>query len=182
MRRSILTTGAPGVLGTALALLLLPGSARACSCAPAPTVAEELEQSDAVFTGEVTKLEVLPSWWELADEAPPAELLEAGPGDRPMRTLRATFAVGRVWKGSSDPTEVIHSSVECCVCGRSFDIGARYLVYAVRGKDGRLTTNACMRGGPVDDRGEDVAQLGAPSADFDSPRRERLKRRALGKE
>jgi len=165
-------------------MLLAPERGFACSCSPTPTVAEELERADAVFSGEVTKLEVLPSWWQLADEEPPPELLEPAPGpaDRPIRTLRVTFAVVKVWKGPSDPTIVIHSSVECCLCGRSFDAGRAYLVYAFREKDGRFSTNACVRGGPQDQKPDDLAQLGAPSTDYDSPRREKLKRRALGED
>ena len=177
MRRPI----APVLLGIALGLLA-PGRALPCSCLPTPTVAEELEHADAVFSGEITKLEVLPTWWDLADEPPPPELVEKGAGEKPQRTVRATFAVGKVWKGASEATAVVHTTIDCCTCGRSFGIGRAYLVYAYRDKEGRLSTNACMRGGPLDQKPEDLSELGAPSTDYDSPRREKLKRRALGKE
>jgi hypothetical protein len=170
------------VFGLAFALLL-PDRGFACSCAPTPTVAEELEQADAVFSGEVTKLEVLPSWWEVADETPAPELLYADPGQKPTRLLRATIAVSRVWKGPAQRSLTVQTFADCCFCGTTWDISRAYLVYAFRSKSsGSLFTSVCARGGLIDASAEDLAQLGPPATDYDSPRREKLKRRALGKE
>jgi hypothetical protein len=152
-------------------LVALPREAFACSCGPIPGVAEELEAADAVFSAEAVKLEVLPSWWSTSDTKPEADLLDQDPGEPATRVLRATFAVIRAWKGVDTPTVVIRTAADCCLCGTTFSIGQRYLVYAYRSKrGGQLWANVCSRTRGLDDAADDVKSLGTPVKDFEKAR------------
>ena len=154
-----------------ISLLLLPQPAFSCSCAPIDSVAEELEAADAVFSAQVTKLEVLPSWWAESDAKVDSELLEETPDEKPIRVLKATFAVMKAWKGITEPVVVIRTFADCCFCGTTFAIGQRYLVYAFRGQpDQELWTSVCSRTETLDKAVQDLEELGAPTLDCEKHR------------
>ena len=153
------------------ALLLLPGSASPCSCAPKQGVSDELKLADAVFSAEVTKLEVLPSWWAEMGTQTNSELLEADPGETPIRVLKVTFTVMKAWKGVSEPVVVVRTIADCCICGSTFAIGLGYLVYAFRLRgDGTLWTNICSRTTNLDKAVEDLKELGPAAIDHEKRR------------
>jgi hypothetical protein len=63
-----------------------------------------------------------------------------------MGPLNATMlTTERWWKGSRAPTVTVW---ELDVCGRGFELGQRYLVFATA-EGGRLHTNACLLTAPL---------------------------------
>jgi len=152
------------------AVVVFAKVARPCSCIDySPPIAESLRQADVVFSGEVTKLEVLPSWWADTDERADAELLESASGEQPIRVVKVTFAVAKVWKGVSQATVVIRTFFECCVCGSTFAVGQAYIVYGYRSHSGdKLWTNICTRTKELRLAAEDLDGLGPPVVDFEA--------------
>ena len=161
-----------------VAFVFLAAPAFPCSCADTQSVADALKTADVVFTGEVTKLEVLPSWWQDVDGRPDPELLESDPGEDPIRVVKVTFAVGKSWKGVSEPVAVIRTFFECCVCGSAFGVGQAYLVYGYRvpSTGGSLWTNICTRTKELRLASEDLDGLGAPLVDFEARGRKSAKK------
>ncbi len=155
-------------LAAALAVAFLaPAAVFGCSCGPNGSVADERAAADAVFSGEVTKLEVLPSWWRRLSEPADADLIDAG-APVPSRILKATFAVSKVWKGGDERTRTIRTAFDCCLCGMKLDVGGAYLIFAYRGsKDGGLWATTCSRSAPLDAAKEDLEKLGRPAADLE---------------
>jgi len=149
------------------ALVFLSKAARPCSCVDySPPIAESVKRADVVFAGEVTKLEVLPSWWADTGDRD-AGLLESDPGEPPIRVARVTFAVGKVWKGVREATLVVRTFFDCCICGSRFDIGEAYVVYGYRSPSGdQLWTNICTRTKELRLAAEDLDGLGPPIVDF----------------
>ncbi len=128
--------------------------ASACSCVQSPGVTQELERSDAVFSGKVIEI----------DEKP--RLLTSS-------TRSIVFQVAQVWKGDG------HSQVEISTgqgggdCGFEFNMGQEYLVYAVKSNmygTNELITIICDRTAVLSQAQGDVAVLGegqAPSEEVD---------------
>ncbi len=138
---------------TTLVLSVSPTPAYACSCAQIPAPLEFLEESAAVFSGRVLNVEGIP--------------LQNDGIDIPVKV---TFQVSKVWKGPSDGTLVVETSLEGASCGlgRTFRINEEYLVYAF-GEESELRTNLCTRTTEISNAQEDLAELnllGMPSRDF----------------
>ena len=110
-------------------------SAYACECGGRGSPRKELGKSRAVFVGEVV---------EITD----------GEGGDPYLIK---FRVGSYWKGAKDQFVTISSPGG--LCGISFKVGQRWLVYAY-GQD--LWTDACHRTKPLASAGEDLHALGKP--------------------
>ena len=150
-----------GVLG--LSLWALPhAEARACSCLPPAPPSQALAQAAAVFEGRVT------SGAEVA--ADPSLFISL---------RRYEVEVLRVWKGELGDAAAVVTPSSSAACGRRFEIGERYLIYASRGDDGELTDYLCSRTRPSASADEDLAVLGpgtsparvgAPSADREPAR------------
>jgi hypothetical protein len=122
-----------------VALLIGPAvdSTLACSCPPPPAVKVALEQSSAVFSGKVLKVEV--------DEA------------KHQRTV--TIEVVRAWKGMEKKTVVITTGSNDGICGYNFQKDMSYLVYA-NGEVGTLSTNICTRTKGIEQAKADLEELG----------------------
>ncbi len=123
----------------ALVLGLLPAMrterAMACSCAPPDSPLVSLEQSAAVFSGELVSID----------------------GEFPVVL---TFDVARVWKGPVAETLVLTtSSLGAGDCGYPFEAGRAYLVYANGGGD-LLGVWLCNGTLPLEYAQEDLAILG----------------------
>lgn len=125
------------VLLTATTLWLVPRGARACSCRELPPPDLALAEADAVF------------------EARPFGMSTDG-----QRALYA-FEVDRVWKGEVPPRVPISTALQSATCGRSFQIGTQYVIYAHRNADGDLTDNLCSRTRTHSAAAEDLQVLGA---------------------
>jgi hypothetical protein len=108
-----------------------------------PGPAEALQAADAAFLGTVVSEETMP----------------APPGHEPQRTC-FSFAVKRVFKGDVGETIQICTPISSAACGRDYDDGEQYLVYA-HSYEGRLDDNSCSRTRKRSDAEEDLAVLGA---------------------
>jgi hypothetical protein len=126
------------------------GGAYACSCAQAPTLAEESRTSDAVFSGEVLDIE--------------ENELAPGPGP-PLG--RVTFDVREAWKGVSEESIVVYGQGNEVSCGIDFEKDRSYLVYAYRSSDGpgdHLETGFCNATKPLAEAEADLLMLRSTSA------------------
>ncbi|GAA2881193.1 hypothetical protein GCM10010517_44090 [Streptosporangium fragile] len=100
------------------ALAVTPGTACACDCIfPAP--AKQMREAEAVFTG----------------TAVAARRPERDPFG-PIPPVVYTFRVDHVYKGPPSAEFEVATPVEEAGCGRRFDTGSRYLVFAEQGAMG----------------------------------------------
>lgn len=121
----------------AFAFVALVSSVSACSCIAPRPAGEELIDSDAVFQGTVTKVElkgITNKYYEV------------------------TFDVSKRWKDSAQDESVIITSDSSAACGYNFEEGKSYLVYA-RESDGYLTTGLCTRTKLLSEAAEDLESL-----------------------
>lgn len=131
-----------------------PATANACSCIEPPGVTEELERSDAVFSGKVISIE----------EKPP--LLSV-----PSKTV--IFQVARIWKGIEQSQVKITTGQGGGDCGFDFNMGQEYLVYAVKSNSyglNSLSTILCDRTDILSQAQGDFPLLGegqAPTKEVD---------------
>ena len=116
-----------------------------CTCTPPVSATEELEKSDAVFTGKV--LEVI------------TDTINA---ENTIFTFyKIKFEISAVWKGVNSEQVVISTSMQASVCGFLFEQGIEYIVYAFN--DGTsLSTNICTRTKKLSEAQEDLNELGTP--------------------
>ena len=80
---------------------------------------------------------------------------------REQNELRFAFEVTRVWKGEVPPSIEIVTALQSAACGRSYEFGVPYVVYATARDDGTLVDNLCSRSRMVVDAVEDIDTLGA---------------------
>lgn len=123
------------VLG--LSTWVAPRAARACSCVPPPPPAVAMERASAVFVGTVRST------------TKKGELRRA-----------FTLDVERAFKGVDGSEVTIVTPGTSAACGRSFEVGKRYLVYA-DDVEGHLSDNLCSRTALVDDAKHDLEALDA---------------------
>ena len=112
---------------------MLPDCAFACSCASSPPPEGALEESSAVFSGEVIDI-------------------EKGP-----QVSSVTFRVSKVWKGNHQETRTVSTASYGAACGYPFKEGQEYLVYAW-GK--KMEVNLCGRTAPLSEASADLQALG----------------------
>lgn len=128
-------------LGLALAaVILVPGTASACSCEEPPPPTEALEDADAVFLGEVVETRVV--------------------GDEFDGELIARIAVEEIWKGEVTELVDVRTQPESAMCGYHFTAGGRDLIYAQSGDADDYPTGLCTRTAPADTAQEDLAAFG----------------------
>lgn len=138
MRTSLLLLGSLFLL---LAMVLLPGTARACTCVVPPPPEEALADADAVFLGKV------------------AQIASARPDENRLARVRVTFVVRESWKGVGSVYTDVYTARDGASCGFGFRKEETYLVYAYT--DGRtLRTNLCTRTRVLDQAAPDLAALG----------------------
>ncbi len=128
----------------ALANIVNPTYVFACRCRPPGSPADALASATSVFSGRVTAL---------------AGAMDSGRSD----PVQATFAVTRVWKGTSQPIVVVVTPASSASCGFAFVQGQEYVVYASE-IEGRLQTMLCGRTALITMAGEDLGALGAGTA------------------
>jgi hypothetical protein len=121
----------------ALVLAVGPRAARACSCLPPAPPADAAGRATAVFEGRTFGAR------------------------REQNELRFAFEVTRVWKGEVPPSIEIVTALQSAACGRSYEFGVPYVVYASTRDDGTLVDNLCSRSRMVVDAVEDLDTLGA---------------------
>lgn len=101
--------------------------ADACSCMRPPDAPAARDASAAVFEGKVVGREEVE-------------------GDQMPKMVKYTFEVTRRWKGDAAPGEtvVIATADNSAACGREYEDGGTYLVYAST-YEGELQDNLCSR-------------------------------------
>jgi hypothetical protein len=148
VRPTRLLTGLASVALVVLGLVaLFPDCASACLCAPPPRAERALDQSSAVFAGEVVRITK---------------------GEPTPRSNTLSFRVLEVWKGpEQDTLEVTTTRWDGVNCGSAFEEGQKYLVYAHR-KEQSLSNPDCGRTGPLSEASADLELLGNGEALGDS--------------
>lgn len=121
-----------------------PQPVYACSCIIPGTPAEEMEKSDAVFSGEVIKID-----------------------DSSSYGYDVTLQVLETWKGTEGSLIKVHTGIGGGDCGFGFKEGEEYLVYASL-TDGELQVYSCSLTGILDE--SDTDGLGAGTAVAESER------------
>lgn len=89
----------------------IPSVTSACSCAELPSIGEELERSQAVFSGKVVDVRENQSL-------------------KGNRTKSVLFDVTNTWKGVKQSQIIITTGLGGGDCGFDFEVGQDYLVYA----------------------------------------------------
>lgn len=127
--------------------MLNPSTGYACSCAGEPTVEDELERSDAVFTGKVIEIQEKKQLNGLTKKY-------------------VLFEVKKTWKGISQSQVILTTGMGGGDCGYEFEEGKEYLVYATKSSfnDHELSTDICHRTRERISAQEDLALLGEGKA------------------
>lgn len=128
------------IAGIALALLVAIAAPQAygCSCITL-TLPEEVSSTSAIFTGKVTKLEVVRV-------------------NNDVSVIEVTVERDRVFKGTVPKTVVFTTSDGCCYCASWFDIARKYVFFALE-HEGRLQTSACSRTKLISAAKEEISYL-----------------------
>lgn len=132
---------AAGLAATALAVLATWAAtesiAEACSCVQPPGPRAAAADAAAVFEGRTFGVH------------------------RESGKVRFTFEVTRVFKGEVGPSVDVYSPAAAATCGRAFEAGVPYLVYAHTSPAGVLVDTMCSRTRTSRAAAEDFAELGA---------------------
>lgn len=109
-------------------LFVAAGNSFACSCALSDEPVKK--QIDKAFTGSVAIFS--------------GEVLEISESTEDKDNLTVKFKVAQSWKGNSKSEITITTAKESSMCGYSFEVGKKYLVYANGLKD-KLSAYNCSR-------------------------------------
>jgi len=124
------------VLAAGILIFVASYAAADCRCVPPGTPKYELDQAKAVFSGKVVSMKKAPGM-----------------------TQRVTLKMLKSWKGPRKRQMVITVSIDPAECGFEFKQGHKYLVYALSGEAGRLTTTLCSRTTPLELADRDLQEL-----------------------
>lgn len=135
------------VLALGLGLVALPSSADACECTDDVTPKAALSGADAVFVGQMAGSRRLPA----SEDGSSPQMIEY------------KFEISHSYKGPQGRA-VVRSEYGTPSCGREFDDGVIYLVYASKVNE-VLTDTKCSRTRPAADAIDDFKEIGYPPAD-----------------
>lgn len=116
-----------------------PAIARACSCMPPGSPASAAADAHAVFEGRTFAV------------------------DHRGGKAIYRFEVSRVWKGNVGSDVDVSTAMSSSLCGRSFETGTSYVVYAHASEGGGLGDNICSRTRASSSATEDLVALGQGS-------------------
>ena len=158
MRNKLLITVVLCMVFSLLSLSIGPITSYACDCVKPPSVEDELERSQAVFSGKV---------------------LEVNEINKGYMKKRVLLEVAETWKGVSESQVIITTGSGGGDCGYKFHVGEEYLVYAnpssMYGGQEELVSIICDRTTELSTAQEDLAVLGegkAPPKQVDLTRKE----------
>lgn len=117
----------------------------ACSCFPLRSPNEEMNESTAVFSGQVIRINIPDHFGGMRSVGNP---------------LTATFTVYKIWKGPHKNPIVIQTTRDSASCGYNFEVGQEYLVYSY-GSPSNLQTNICTRTTSLDNANVDLQAIGS---------------------
>ena len=126
------------LISTLLLSILIP-----CSCLELPLPEEAYNESDLVFSGEVTSIVLNESNYY----------------------YEVTFQVFDVWKGEMQDQIVILTAIDSAMCGYSFQNNNEYLVYGYN-YSSEFHTNICTRTNLLDYAIEDLEYLNSLNCDI----------------
>jgi len=109
--------------------------AQACSCVIPGTPLEELERSNAVFSGQVKETRFKDN------------------------RVEVNFEVYEVWQGEMGPNVSFTTASDSAACGYPFEKGGEYLIYAGE-YSGEFDVNLCSRTMLLADADDDLAAFG----------------------
>jgi hypothetical protein len=130
------------VLATLATVIVVP-RADACSCAMSGPPCQAAWSTDVVFAGVVRSIESV-------------DHPDLG---GPYQARRVRFDVDRGFRGIASAVADVGTGTGGGDCGYRFEVGKRYLVYAWRSPDGRLTTGICSRTRPIEAAQDDLKYL-----------------------
>lgn len=130
----------PVLLATCLLTTPAARARLACSCIETPSPCRALGFADAVFVGEI--LGITSTTWQI------------GTIDREARLVR--FRVLEMLSGEMRQEADVVTGLDDADCGYQFDPTRRYIVYAHRRLDQRLSTTICSRTRPLERADEDL--------------------------
>jgi hypothetical protein len=123
----------------AVAFLLRPESAAACSCVPNGPPCQDYWKAAAVFRGRVEAIASEPT---------------SGRDPFPPKLVR--FTVLERFVGIDDSEATVSTPGGGGMCGYRFTLNREYIVYAEKGSNGRLMTSICSRTAPVERAAADL--------------------------
>jgi hypothetical protein len=118
----------------------------ACSCAPPKDAATALAAAHTVFEGRVV-------------QSNPEDAQAGGPPPLVPGPILHRFEVTRSWKGEPAELVTVRTPGSSASCGRSYDKGVGYILYASLEPDGLLRDTLCTRTRKASDGQEDIAIL-----------------------
>jgi hypothetical protein len=157
---------------SALALSLDSSSAFGCSCPKPPSgstvqqLAEWRNQGiEAIFEGTVEDANIKSLLLDApVGSAVPANLEESSP------VISVTFSDTHFYKGVKRQTVQIETGLGGGDCGFRFELKRRYLVYAYKEENGRLSTGICTATAPIEESTANLAYLRRERVAPDGPR------------
>lgn len=120
-------------------MILRVEPADACSCVPNGPPCEDYWKADAIFRGRVEALDP-----------------EPGSGRELFAAKLVRFTVLERFVGIDDSQVTVWTAGGGGMCGYRFALNREYVVYARKGKEGRLTTSICSRTAPVERAASDL--------------------------
>ena len=117
-------------------LILSVSDVSACSCVKPKPVEEVYEYTDAIFSGKIISTKLHGKY-----------------------ARRIIVKVEKSWKGKLPKTVTISTIAVGSMCGYSFTVGKRYLIYAGGDKMTDLSTDICTRTSLLSQAKEDVEIL-----------------------
>jgi hypothetical protein len=124
----------------ALGLTMLAGEAAACECRGGITPCQEYFEASVVFLGVVTGSSKV--------------TLDQGDYAFPQRLFQ--FRLEQAYRGIAGKEVQVITGMGGGDCGYGFRLGEKYLVYAFRNKDNKLSTSSCTRTRPFSEAQEDL--------------------------
>lgn len=129
---------------TLMLISAFPFDVKACSCTELPSIEEEFDRSQAVFSGKVIRISENESM-------------------KDYKTKSVLFEVTNTWKGVKQSQIIIRTGQGGGDCGINFIEGVDYLVYAYESDmygAKELVTNICDRTNKLSASQEDLQVLG----------------------
>jgi hypothetical protein len=119
---------------------MFASAANACDCRGGITPCQEYWEASAVFTGVVTS----------------TSTVIVNQGDRGFSQRLVQFSLEQAFRGIAGKEVQVLTGLGSGDCGYGFRIGEKYLVYAFRTTDNKLSTSICTRTRPFSEAQEDI--------------------------
>ena len=117
-------------ISLALTLFLLASAEKAFACSCLRSLEPEKKQVQQAFTDSTAIFS--------------GEVLEISEDSADQNSLLVKFKVAKLWKGELNREVTITTAKDSAMCGYTFEIGKKYLVYANGLKDSLMVSN-CSR-------------------------------------